>query len=308
MHCLASFCLAPFLSIHSGGAPKSALVKIRLCPPCAYKMHYPKIKEAQRTARAALRAQRTRDRTERQSAKERRHQEKRTGKSRPQAIVLAPDASSSAGVAQSASGSGSRTGDSDSSSASASEGEDASDSSSSDDESTVVAALVGSKRKSVESESTRKSSRADQSAFARSHDFPSLSRNSISNVGRATFMNFYIPVVKILQRFERPSHSSSTGAEDPLASHAPASSASSSSSAPMRRPAADAAPSDSFSAGLRAAQRFNASQRASSASSSTAASAASSLTPQAGRADGASASEAEEWAKFEEKLMASLFV
>ena len=111
-----------------------------------------------------------------------------------------------------------------------------------------------------------------------------------------------VPVAKILQRFERPSRSSA-GAEDPLSSYAPASALPSASSQTMVQRPADGSLSDSFSAGLRAAQRFNASKSA----APTVAAAVSLSTPQAKSAN-ANASEAEEWAKFEEKLMASLFV
>jgi protein FRA10AC1 len=52
----------------AGGPPQAALVKIRLCPNCAYKMHYKKIKQAQRELRAKRReekhAERKRRRTE----------------------------------------------------------------------------------------------------------------------------------------------------------------------------------------------------------------------------------------------------
>jgi hypothetical protein len=58
------------------GISKSALVKVRLCPRCAYKMHYRKIKQAQRDAKARLREQRRKDRADRRQRKRLRSKQK----------------------------------------------------------------------------------------------------------------------------------------------------------------------------------------------------------------------------------------
>lgn len=45
-------------SYHENGQPKSSLVKLRVCPKCAYRLHYRKIKSAKEAAKAAKAARR----------------------------------------------------------------------------------------------------------------------------------------------------------------------------------------------------------------------------------------------------------
>jgi hypothetical protein len=51
------------------GVNKTELVKLRVCPRCAYRLHYRKIKEAQRQAKTEYKAQRKREKLERRARK-----------------------------------------------------------------------------------------------------------------------------------------------------------------------------------------------------------------------------------------------